>query len=201
MDLLSTISGSAQDFKLILDYIPAYLPQFTRFHNIMTGISLGAHMAYRIASLAPDQLEAFAIVVGCPNLTALLLSRLGIDPAAFDTTADELGAVSYDRLRKAMEEQQRRRGPRALAEIIRQGDRLIYEEFPSNVPLLICNGKQDRLVPAHYTASWLEKRRAKVSVSGKEENVNFFVQQNTGHSCTKEMVAMIADWLGKMYEN
>jgi hypothetical protein len=27
---------------------------------------------------------------------------------------------------------------------------------------------------------------------GEEENVKFFVQDNTGHSCTKEMVAMIA---------
>lgn len=200
MDLLSLISGSAQDFKLILDYLPAYLPQFTRFHNIMTGISLGGHTAYRLASLAPGQFEGFAIVVGCPTLASLLLSRLGIDPAAFDTTKAELGSVSYDRLQATMNEEQRRRWPRALAEQISEGDRNVYEEFPADVPLLLCNGKQDPLVPAFYTASWLEKRSRNGLSPGEEEKVKFFVQENTGHSCTKEMVAMIAAWLGNMFE-
>lgn len=168
----------------------------------MAGISLGAHTAYRLASLAPHQLKGFAIIVGCPNLTSLLLSRLGIDPANLGTTATELDTLSYDRLEKVMDEQQKLRWPRALAEVVREGDRKVYEEFPADLPLLICNGKQDPLVPAFYTASWVEKRRRRRAglTSGKEENVNFFVQENTGHSCTKEMVAMMAVWLGKLYE-
>jgi pimeloyl-ACP methyl ester carboxylesterase len=199
MDLLSLISGSAQDFKLILDYLPAYLPQFTRFHNIMTGISLGGHTAYRLASLAPGQFEGFAIVVGCPTLASLLLSRLGVDPAAFGTTAAELGSVSYDRLEKVMNDEQRRRWPQALAELISEGDRKVFEDFPADVPVLLCSGKQDPLVPAYYTASWLEKKRRKLA-PGEEDNTKFFVQDNTGHSCTKEMVAMIASWIGNMFE-
>ena len=200
MDLLSVISGSAQDFKLILDYLPAYFPQFTHFHNIMAGVSLGAHTAYRIASLAPGQFEGFATVVGCPTLTSLLLSRLGIDPAAVSAVAAELDGVSYERLEKVMDKEQRRRWPQALAELIREGDRKVYEEFPADVPLLICNGKQDPLVPAFYTTSWLEKRRVN-GLSLEERNVEFFVQDNTGHSCTKEMVAMIAAWLGNIFES
>lgn len=204
IDLLSIISGSAQDFKLILDYLPMYLPQFTVFHNIMAGISLGAHTAYRLASLAPHQLRGFAIIVGCPSLTSLLLSRLGIDPASLGTTTTELDSLSYDRLEKVMDEQQKLRWPRALAELVREGDRKVYEEFPADVPLLICSGKQDPLVPAFYTASWLEKRRRRrrtgLPSETEEGNVKFFVQENTGHSCTKEMVAMMAVWLGKMFE-
>jgi pimeloyl-ACP methyl ester carboxylesterase len=201
MDLLSVISGSAQDFKLVLDYLPAYLPQFTRLYNIMVGVSLGGHTAWRMASHAPGQLDGFAMVVGCPNLTSLLLSRLGINPTALDTTAEELDTVSYQRLEKVMDEQQRRRWPRALAELIREGDRKVYEEFPAHVPLLMCNGMQDKLVPALYTASWLEKRRRRNGgKSGAKGNVKFFVQENTGHSCTKEMVAMIASWLSDMYK-
>ncbi len=195
------VSGSTQDFKLILDYLPTYFPQFTRFHNIVFGISLGAHTAYRLASLAPGQIEGFAIVVGCPNLSSLLLSRLGIDPAALGTTMLELGEVSYDKLENIMDNEQRRRWPRALSELIREGDRKVYEEFPTDVPLLLCSGKQDPLVPAFHTAEWLNKRRENVLAPGEEENVKFFVQDNTGHSCTKEMVAMIAAWIGKMFES
>jgi hypothetical protein len=197
MDLHSLITGSAQDFVLILEYLPSYLPQFTHFHNIMTGISLGGHTAYRIASLAVNKFEGFAIVVGCPTLTSLLLNRLGISSAAFGGT--DLVDVRYDKLEKIMNEEQKRRWPKALAESIRQGDEIVYEEFPVKVPLLLCNGKHDPLVPAFYTGSWLEKRRENILSPEEQKNVNFFVQENTGHSCTKEMVAMIASWLGDLY--
>lgn len=201
MDLLSVISGSAQDFKLILDYLPTYFLQFTRFHNIMLGISLGAHTSYRLASLCPGQIEGFAIVVGCPTLGSLLLNRLRVDATALDTTVAELGDVKYDRLEKVMNDQQKRRWPRALAELIQEGDRKVYEDFPSDVPLLVCNGKQDPLVPTFHTAAWLEKRREDILALGEDETVKFFVQDNTGHSCTKEMVAMIAAWIGNMFES
>jgi pimeloyl-ACP methyl ester carboxylesterase len=200
MDLLSVISGSAQDFKLILDYLPAYLPQFTYFHNIILGISLGGHTAYRLASSTRGQLKGFAIVVGCPTIASLLISRLGVKPAALGTTDADLGDVSYDRLEPVMDDVQRRRWPRAIAERISEGDRMVLEEFPAEAPVLLCSGKQDTLVPAFYTASWLEKRRNGLS-PGEEDNIKFFVQDNTGHSCTKEMVAMIAAWMGNMFES
>ncbi|KAG0652792.1 hypothetical protein D0Z07_0055 [Hyphodiscus hymeniophilus] len=201
MDLMSVISGSAQDFKLILDYLPTYLPQFTNFRNVMLGISLGAHMAYRLASLAPGQFEGYAIVVGCPTIGSLLLSRLGIESTAFNTSNAELGKVGYDELQSAMDEQQRRRWPQMIAEQISEGDRKVFEDFPTDVPVLLCSGKQDPLVPAFYTTAWLENRR-RMSVSPREgDNIEFFVQDNTGHSCTKEMVSMIAAWLGNMHES
>jgi len=201
MDLLSVISGSAQDFKLILDYLPTYFPQFTQLHNIIFGISLGAHVTYRLASLCPGQIEGFAIVVGCPTLGSLLLNRLRIDATALHTTVAELGDVSYDRLETVMNDKQRRRWPRALAELVQEGDKKVYEEFPVDVPLIMCNGKQDPLVPAFHTAAWLERRRENILAPGEEENVKFFVQENTGHSCTKEMVAMIASWIGNIFES
>ncbi|KUJ13909.1 uncharacterized protein LY89DRAFT_708985 [Mollisia scopiformis] len=200
MDLLSVISASTQDFKLILDYLPTYFPQFTKLHNIMLGISLGAHTSYRLASLAPSQIEGYAIVVGCPNLSSLLLTRLGIDPSLLNTTTAELGSIPYPHLEKAMNKEQKRRWPRALAELIREGDRKVYEEFPTDVPMLICGGKQDPLVPTLHTAAWLEKRREHVLVPGEERNVEVFVQENTGHSCTKEMVVGIAVWIGTLFE-
>jgi hypothetical protein len=168
----------------------------------MLGVSLGGHTAWRMASLAPGQLEAFAIVVGCPNLTSLLLERLGINPASLEVKGEELHTISYKRLKTVMNKQQRRRWPQALAELVREGDRKIYEEFPAHLPLLLCNGVHDSLVPARYTASWLEGRApltGDVALGGN--NTTLFVQENTGHSCTKEMVYMIADWLGDLYKS
>ncbi|SCV30486.1 uncharacterized protein FFB14_03073 [Fusarium fujikuroi] len=201
IDLMSMISGSAQDFKLILDYLPAYLPRFRNFHNIMLGVSLGGHTAWRMASVAPGQFEAFAIVVGCPNLTSLLLSRLGLDAVTFGVDQDELDKVPYDELEKVMSEEQRRRWPRALAELVREGDRMARNEFPRTVPLLMCNGKHDALVPTGLSESWLTRR--KMAMNGEfaaKSKARIFIQDNTGHSCTKEMVAMIADWIGDLYK-
>lgn len=202
MDLISMISGATQDFKLVLDFLPAYLPQFTRFHNIMLGVSLGGHTAWRMALAARSQIEAFGMVVGCPNLSSLLLERLGIDAEVFGVKGEELETIDYNQLEKVMNEKQRRRWPRALAELIREDDKRILEEFPANVPLFMCNGKYDKLVPSRYTSSWLERRAAILNGDTplEESKARLFVQENTGHSCTKEMVAMLADWLGDLYK-
>ncbi|KAL6864611.1 hypothetical protein J3F83DRAFT_742425 [Trichoderma novae-zelandiae] len=202
VDLMAMISGATQDFKLVVDFLPAYFPQFNHLHNIMLGVSLGAHTAWRMALAAPGQFEAYAMVVGCPNLTSLLLERLGIDAADIGVKAEELETVSYEALEKVMDEQQRRRWPRALAELVRDGDKRLFEEFPSELPVFMCNGEYDKLVPARYTTSWLKRRNAilKRHAMTEDGKDRLFIQQNTGHSCTKEMVAMLADWLGGLYE-
>ena len=182
------ISGSAQDFKLVLDYLPTYLPQFNRFYNVMAGVSLGGHTAWRIASLvSPGQFHAYAMIVGCPSLSTLLLSRLGVDPAPMQEKD-----FDYEMLQ--MNPKQKRRWPQPLAEIVHREDQQVKREFPTDVPLFLCNGVYDKLVPAKYTAAWVEARR-KESDDGRKQDIRFFVQDNTGHSCTKEMVGMMAVWL------
>ncbi|PTB63642.1 hypothetical protein BBK36DRAFT_1171118 [Trichoderma citrinoviride] len=202
LDLISMISGATQDFKLVVDFLPAYFPQFNRMHNIMLGVSLGAHTAWRMSLAAPGQFEAYAMVVGCPSLSSLLLKRLGVDAVAMGVKAEELDTVTYEDLEKAMDEQQRLRWPRALAELVRQDDKRVFEDFPSELPLFLCHGECDRLVPARYTTSWLQRRSAilKRNVMSENGKTRVFIQENTGHSCTKEMVAMLADWLGGLYE-
>jgi pimeloyl-ACP methyl ester carboxylesterase len=181
------IEGSAQDFKLIMEFLPAYLPHFAHIYNIMGGISLGGHTAWRIASLAPGRFHGFAMIVGSPNLTSLLLSRLGIE-----TDLSEIDTISYEKLYELMNPQQRRMWPGALDKLVRDGDRVVAESFPANVPIMLCNGKYDKLVPAKYTEKWVVRRN-------QSKNIKLFVQDNTGHSCTKEMVAMLAVWLGDMF--
>lgn len=194
MDLVSLISGSAQDFKLVLDYLPAYLTQFTRFYNVMAGVSLGGHTAWRMASLAsPGQIHAYCMVVGCPSISQLLVDRLAIDPCATDDANGQ--AFNYDSLLRRMNTEQQLRWPRALANIVQAEDRKVAHEFPTDVPLLLCNGVHDKLVPAKHTASWVDKRRHQNKTNGIDQDIIFFVQDNTGHSCTKEMVAIMAVWL------
>ncbi|RAO67549.1 uncharacterized protein BHQ10_003561 [Talaromyces amestolkiae] len=187
LDLLSMIEGSAQDFKLIMDFIPAYLPQCACIYNIMGGISLGGHTAWRIASLAPGRLHGFAMVVGSPNLASLLLSRLNIQ-----TDISDIDSLEYKELYELMNPQQRRMWPNTLDKLVRDGDRVVTESFPTDVPLLLCNGKYDTLVPAKYTEEWVARRK-------QSRNIKLFVQDNTGHSCTKEMVGMLAIWLSDMF--
>ncbi|KAJ4147474.1 hypothetical protein LMH87_001988 [Akanthomyces muscarius] len=200
MDLLSTISGATHDFKLILDYLPCYLPQFTKLHNIMMGVSLGGHTAWRLpALLAPGQLSGIIIVVGCPSLTSLLLERLDFDASSVGLEASQLHEASYDMLEAHMTAEQRRRWPRSLANLVRQADLEIEYKFPMDVPMILCNGKYDRLVPAVHTASWLERRQRRQCGGDAAADTELFVQDNTGHSCTKKMVAKIADWIGQRW--
>jgi pimeloyl-ACP methyl ester carboxylesterase len=192
IDLLSMISGSAQDFKLVLDYLPAYLPEGAQLYNIMGGISLGGHTAWRMAALAPGQFHAFLMIVGSPNLKTLLLSRLGLHST--DGSPLDYDSMTYEEIRGLMKPRQQRMWPRTLDKLVGEGDREVREGFPTDVPILLCNGKFDKLVPAKYTASWVETRK-------ESKNIEFFVQENTGHSCTKEMVIMVARWLGDMFQS
>lgn len=212
VDLLALIDGGVYDFLLVMAYLPMYLPRFARLHNVMAGVSLGAHTAWRLSTrVAPGTVAGYAMVVGCPNLTSLLVGRLGVkqdDDGGADDDDTRLDLVPYDRLEKRLDDQQKRRWPRALAELVRQQDREIADAFPDETPLLLCNGAQDELVPARYTEAWAKARgvlptddvvRRAQDKDTKRPRIDLLVQDNTGHSCTKEMVARIAVWLGDLF--
>ncbi|ERS97555.1 uncharacterized protein SPSK_03448 [Sporothrix schenckii 1099-18] len=202
MDLLSLIDGGVQDFRLVMDYLPVYLPQFQRLHNVMAGVSLGAHTAWRLAAQAPPgQVAGYAMVVGCPNLTSLLVGRL-TDGKVADAAGD-----AYDDL----DGRQQARWPRALAALVARQDQQIAQAFPAETPVLLCNGADDGLVPAKYTAAWARDRGVAPTsdvvrppyvprnADPKPPLIDLLVQENTGHSCTKEMVARMAVWLGDLF--
>lgn len=129
-------------------------------------------------------------MLASPNLTALMLNRLRIEPTLLNTTAEELYKIPYETLAKTMTEEQRKKWPHVLSQLVADQDAAIDEHFP-DIPLLLMGGKQDPLVPVRFTEPWVKKHA--------ERDVEFFVQDNTGHSCTKEMVAKMAEWLGNLY--
>ncbi|KAL3706944.1 hypothetical protein TMatcc_007957, partial [Talaromyces marneffei ATCC 18224] len=197
-DMLSVISGSAHDYELLIDYLPTYLPEFNRFYNFMSGISLGGHTSWRVATSPVAQrgkLHGVAIIIGCPKLTSLLLSRLGVDLEAaaqkFSVPIDLIYTISYDKLSTILTDQQRQRWPRALAELAASLDRVTEQSYPRDIPTYILNGKLDPLVPDKFTAQWVKQRRE----VDKYDNIEYFVQENTGHTCTNQMVDNVSRWL------
>ncbi|KAH8655783.1 hypothetical protein BX600DRAFT_73321 [Xylariales sp. PMI_506] len=203
-DLLSLIAGSAQDLHLLITYLPAYLPQVKITRNLVFGVSLGAHTAWRLPPLlatrstpaAAAKIDSMALVVGSPYLTALLLSRLGIEAESLGTTIERLHEVPYERLESIMTPQQKRRWPEPVHQIATAMDAEIADNWPAGIKMLIQNGVVDPLVPDRFTRPWTSGRG--VGVGERVGNVEYHVQENTGHSCTKEMVARIADWLREL---
>jgi pimeloyl-ACP methyl ester carboxylesterase len=166
----------------------------------MAGVSLGGHVSWRMPALFPHgEIEAMFMVVSCPNLTALMLSRLGLDPSLLHTTFDELYEVPYDELVKVLDEKQKPRWPRRLHELMSEGDRKVKEEWEDDMPLLLMGGKQDPLVPVRFMEPWVEERREREKSGEAKGKLEVFVQDNTGHSCTKEMVWKMAEWLSGLY--
>lgn len=196
---MSTIDACVQDFQLVISWLPLYLqtrmPHCDRISNYFMGISLGGHTAWRLSTLLPhDLISGWIIVVGCPSLSSLLLERLGVEAKALGVTRGEMDSVPSAALRDSMNDLQRRRWPQLLAEKTAHDDRQLFEQFPPTAPLLLCNGKEDPLVPTFYTADWL-RRREHAGLKGIDSTL--FVQERTGHSCTKEMIRLIADWLAE----
>lgn len=196
-DMLSIISGSAYDYKLLIDYLPVYLPEFNKFYNFMSGVSLGGHTSWRVATSPVAQegkLHGVAIIIGCPNLTSLLLSRLGVDLEAaahqFRVPLDLVHVISYDKLSTILTEEQRQRWPRALAELTTSLDRVVEQSYPRDLPTFILNGKLDPMVPDKFTAQWVKQRGIE-----RYDNIKYFVQENTGHTCTNQMVDHVSQWL------
>ncbi|CRG91271.1 hypothetical protein PISL3812_08319 [Talaromyces islandicus] len=193
-DMLSIISGSAQDFDLLIDYLPTYLPQFKKFYNIMSGMSLGGHTSWRLGTNSSSKLHGLAIVIGSPEMAALLLNRLGVDANALSALGDDLYKIPYDTLSQVLTEEQRRRWPRALHGLVAELDRNTAENFPRDVPTYILNGKLDPLVPDRFTEAWVAKRKDEGYA-----NLDHFAEENTGHACTQVMVDNIASWLVKLF--
>lgn len=195
--MLSIISGSAYDYELIIECLPTYLPEFNKFYNFMSGVSLGGHTSWRVATSPVAQkgkLHGVAVIIGCPKLTSLFLSRLGVDIEAaaqqFKVSLDLVHMIPYDKLSTILTEEQRRRWPRSLAEFTTSLDRVVEQSYPRDIPTLILNGKIDPLVPDKFTAQWVKQRTAE-----GYDNIEYISQENTGHKCTSEMVDNVSRWL------
>lgn len=134
---------------------------------IASGLSLGGHVTWNILAEDP-RITAAIIIVGSPNLTNMLLDRLGGYTSASDVpngtkewpqSIEKLYQVRDDRLKKI-----------------------------SGKKILILNGAVDPLVPSKFTRPWIENYAV-------NNDVTFIEQEENGHWLSYQMMDKIVDWV------
>ncbi|VVT46074.1 uncharacterized protein SAPINGB_P001033 [Magnusiomyces paraingens] len=101
-DMATGILGSVQDVELVIRFLPAYLPQALTTQkantslsapiwNIVSGVSQGGHVTWKVAAHAaatPDpgaySILAAVPIIGAPDLTTLLVHRLLVQVCGLD---------------------------------------------------------------------------------------------------------------------
>lgn len=140
---------------------------FTPSQFIITGLSLGGHVTWDLLARDP-RVNAAVIIVGCPDLTTMLLDRLG----GYSLPADvPPGTAEW---------------PKSVERLYLARDRDVADIRGKR--LLVLNGADDPLVPSRFTRPWIERHAA-------NNDVIFVEQPETGHCLSIEMLQRIEDWL------
>ncbi|KAK9470150.1 Alpha/Beta hydrolase protein [Dipodascopsis tothii] len=169
-DLMSLIDFTAADVKMIMDFLPMYAP-FTVSKYLCSGVSLGGHVVWRLLA-TDDRVQSAAPVVGCPRMTALLMTRL----------AKFLGAEPVGDSKEANAEL------RKYLAAYDAGTAAI-----TGKEIVIMNGSDDETVPDVFTKPWIEAHSA-------ANTVTYLCQDGVGHKLTWRMMGMIAGWIHKSVE-
>lgn len=206
VDMISGIEGNVRDLKLIMDYLPSYLnlnhylaPKFRelsphcdiKFHNILSGYSLGGHTVYRFASEFPELVEIINPVIGCPDLTSLLINRLKKTPIESPDYDKKYFYYYYDEL-DLTDEQKKVNYPESFHKLLSRQDISVYENFPMNkVKMFAAFGKEDKLVPQKLSSVWCD-----LYINSNDDS-DVFIQDGVGHDVTPEMIDKFTTWLAK----
>ncbi|CAK7224170.1 hypothetical protein SCUCBS95973_005429 [Sporothrix curviconia] len=169
-DMLSTMDGIVADLQTTMKFLHGYVVgQFVPTQYIVTGTSLGGHVAWDLLARDP-RVDVAVIIVGCPALTPLLQERVDAflgEPAPAQRTCAKEWPAAIERLYQERD-----------AEVATVAGKTI----------LILNGAVDALVPSKFTRAWLERH-------GASNDVAFVEQADTGHALTVAMVERIVAFL------
>ncbi|EGW34658.1 uncharacterized protein SPAPADRAFT_57709 [Spathaspora passalidarum NRRL Y-27907] len=206
VDMVSGIEGNVRDLKLIIDYLPSYLnlnhflgAQFRernpsceiKFRNLLSGYSLGGHTVFRFASEYPELVKIINPVVGCHDLTSLLVNRLKQTPLDSPSYHKKYFYFHYDEL-DLNTEQKQLNYPEVFHKRLSYEDTRIFENFPMNkIKMFAAFGKEDTLVPVKLSSVWCD-----VYVNSNSA-CEVFVQEGVGHDVTPEMIDRFTTWLVK----
>ncbi|KAK9468773.1 Alpha/Beta hydrolase protein [Lipomyces arxii] len=129
-DMMSMVDGIAADYKLVMNHLQAYVgSEFIITEFIATGTSLGGHVTWNL--LAQDKrIQRGVIFVGCPNMTALLLDRVG----------EQKDTILWNKY---------------LEQVCLDRDAEIAGITGKEIVIL--NGAEDTLVSDKFTKGWVEK--------------------------------------------
>lgn len=115
-----------------MKYLKAHVEgRFIPTEFIMTGFSLGGHTTWDTLASEPA-VRAAVIIVGSPNLTDLLIERLG-DKSVIESA----------------------KWPGSVSAMYRARDQRLTTITGKDI--LILNGALDTLVPSKFTLPWVEK--------------------------------------------
>ncbi|WWC72906.1 uncharacterized protein I206_106870 [Kwoniella pini CBS 10737] len=172
IDMAAKVYGGAQDIQLIIDFLASYL--FPRGEKtikewIITGISLGGHVAWRLLREEPR------IKIGIPIIGLPFESF----PKYMKPRAEGLGIPftppTY---------------PPSLTPLLE--DDVDHHKYKGK-KILTIHGGHDKLVP-------LDKGREDIDIVLKVANESegrgeIWIDENTGHAVSKEMVEKTAEWI------
>lgn len=205
LDMISSIDGNAADLKLIMEYLPSYLNleylidtklktelgTTIQYVNILSGVSLGGHTAIRFASQYPESVDIINPMIGCNDLSTLLINRLIKTPIDSPDYDKKMFYYNYDEL-PLTESQRQVQYPEFFHNYLATEDKKIWEDFPMNkIKLFATFGGKDTLVPPKLSKFWVESY---LSTNGDSES---FTQEDVGHECTPEMIDKFTTWLAK----
>ncbi|KAF7626985.1 hypothetical protein AFLA_012927 [Aspergillus flavus NRRL3357] len=169
-DMLSTIDGTTDDIKLVMKYLASYVDGI--FHPtqfIVTGVSLGGHITWNMLAEEPSIAGAI-IIVGSPNLTDMLVERLG-----YASLSDI--------------PQNTKEWPRSIESLYRERDQALEKIVGKKI--LILNGALDTLVPSKFTDPWVAKY-------AHQNDVKFIVQEDCGHVLSFRMMEEVVEWVAQI---
>ncbi|EAZ63741.1 hypothetical protein PICST_51371 [Scheffersomyces stipitis CBS 6054] len=205
VDMISSIDGNIADLKLIMEYLPSYLnlayyvsPLLKKeylteikFRNVLSGYSLGGHTVIRFASRYPHLVDAINPVVGCPDMTSLLINRLFKRRPDSPEFSKKYFYFNYQELGLS-DEQKEKYYPEAFHRYVSKQDQAIFENFPmSKIKMFAAYGAEDKLVPTGLSTVWADL------YGNTNGNTEVFVQEGVGHDTTPEMVDKFTTWLAQ----
>ncbi|KAK2069182.1 hypothetical protein P8C59_003786 [Phyllachora maydis] len=168
LDMLATMAGTGADVATAMDLLAAYVDGvFVPARFAVAGFSLGAHVVWDVLGRDARVREGVA-VVGCPDLTHLLLHRLG--------RYKEPGEVPPGTAR----------WPKTTERLLQQRDAMVAGIRGKDI--LILNGAEDKMVPPRFTRPWVDKY-------GQENRVEMHELPDTGHTMTWDMAEKTVDWV------
>ena len=200
-DMMSIIEGTIQNIRLIMDYLPSYLnldsylsDKFKRInhgteiklHNILTGYYLWGHVVIRYGIDYPHDVKIIGPVVGCSDLTSLLVTRL----KSITNNDKKYFYFNYDEL--DLTDEQKKQYPETLHKRISKQDQAIFENYPMNkIKMFASFGSEDKLVPHSLSSVWCDFYLSTNSAA------SIYVAEGVGHDVTDEMIDRFTTWLAK----
>ncbi|CUM63338.1 uncharacterized protein PRCAT00000910001 [Priceomyces carsonii] len=205
LDMVSIIDGTVQDIKLIMDYLPSFLnlefylsPSAKEnfetkiaYRNGISGTSLGGHIAIRFGYYYPELVEYINPIIGCSDLSSLLLNRL----LKADLTSSSYDIKWFYKDYKELglsENQKQKQYPETFHKYLSNQDIGIFENYPfSKIRMFATFGELDKLVPPRLSRLWVEIYK------NTNSDTDVYIQKGAGHEITAELIDKFTSWLVK----